>query len=117
MNSVLIIFAVMLSAAAADPAVVISNGILTSPSAAYIASSPLVSPVGAPFASLNSLPVSTLPYTAVSSLPYTAVSDYRYSYGSGLSYQDYAPVALSGSAVSLPYTLPYAYAADWYYRK
>ncbi|CAH4028709.1 unnamed protein product [Pieris brassicae] len=109
MNSVLITFAVMISAATADPAVLISNGLLTSPSAAYIASSPLVSPVGAPFASLNSLPVSALPYTAV--------SDYRYSYGSGLSYQDYAPVALSGSAVSLPYTLPYAYAADWYYRK
>ncbi|CAK1556224.1 unnamed protein product [Leptosia nina] len=114
MISLLVILAV-LSAVSADPAVIISNGLLSSPytSAAYIASpsSPLVVPAVAPVA-----PVASVPASSVGALPYTAVSDYRYSYGSALSYQDYAPV-VSSAALSLPYTLPYAYASDWYYRK
>ncbi|VVD01311.1 unnamed protein product [Leptidea sinapis] len=99
-------------AVACDPAFIITNGFLSSPytSAALVAPSAALAPV-APVT--NVAPVA--PLASVPAVPYTSVSDYRYSYGSSLTYQDYAPVA--NSALTLPYTLPYAYAADWYYRK
>lgn len=114
------------AAVTADPAVIISGGYLESPltSAALIApAAPLASVQSlAPIAAVGSIPAiaPVAPVAPVAPLapvaPVTSyLSDYRYAYGSGYSYQDTYPVV--NSALSLPYSLPYAYAADWFYRK
>ncbi|XP_038206405.1 uncharacterized protein LOC119828349 [Zerene cesonia] len=114
MFSTLVTLTALIAAVASDPAVYISNGYISSPltSAALVApaATSLVASVG-PVAPLAA-PVSSV--ASIAAVPYASVSDYRYSYGSALSYQDYAPAV--SSALTLPYALPYAYAADWYYR-
>lgn len=96
------------AAVSADPAIFISGGYLSSPltSAALVAPGSPVAPA-APVASIASVG-SVSPVAPV-------LSDYRYAYGSSYNYQDTYPVV--NSALSLPYSLPYAYSADWYYRK
>lgn len=50
----------------------------------------------------------------VAANPYSSVSSYVY--GSGYSTQDYL-VSPSAALTYGAYSLPYAYAADWYYRR
>ncbi|CAG4950319.1 uncharacterized protein LOC123694283 [Colias croceus] len=111
MISTLVIVTGLIAAVFADPAVIISNGYLSSP----LTSAALVAPGAAPVVGVGPVsPLAPLPSVASLAVPYATVSDYRYAYGSSLSYQDYAPAV--SSALTLPYSLPYAYAADWYYR-
>lgn len=111
-----IIVLALFAAVSADPAVILSGSLLSPglTSAALVA--PAAAPVVAPVSQVASYaPVATYPSVAtVASLAPLSqlLSDYRYS--SSYTYQDYFPVV--NSALSLPYSLPYAYAADWYYR-
>nr|XP_026486863.1 uncharacterized protein LOC113393948 [Vanessa tameamea] len=115
MHLLLITVLALFAIASGDPAIILSGGLISSPftSAALVAQP--AAPVVAPATQIASF--SPLTYSAVApaaQVAPVAFSDYKYAYGSTYSYQDYPVV---NSAFSLPYSLPYAYAADWYYRK
>ncbi|XP_046968997.1 uncharacterized protein LOC124536486 [Vanessa cardui] len=122
MHLLLITVLALIAAASGDPAILLSGGLISPSftSAALVAqpAAPVVAPA-TPVASFSPLAYSSVasvaPVAPAAQVAPVAFSDYKYAYGSSVSYQDYYPVV--NSAFSLPYSLPYAYAADWYYRK
>ncbi|XP_039755934.1 uncharacterized protein LOC120630712 [Pararge aegeria] len=111
MKLLLISVLALSSAITADPAVIFSGLLppqLTSAALVAPGAAQLIPPV-APLPAISAYsPLAS--YSAVGPI----LSDYRYSYSS--SYQDYYPVV--NSALTLPYSsIPYAYSADWFYRK
>lgn len=89
---------------------------------ACAASSPLVYTYGSPFVASPYSAALVAPEVVApgvapvvtAAYPYSSVS--AYSYGSSYSIQDYLLNTAAGAPVAA-YSLPYAYAADWYYRK
>ncbi|KAL0871984.1 hypothetical protein ABMA27_004424 [Loxostege sticticalis] len=119
-QSAMVTVLALLATAAADPLVFsaplvaspYTSAAYISPSAAYI--SPSASVVAAPVApAVNAVPAA-VPAAYPATVPYATVS--AYSYGSSYSVQDYFPTVVNQSP-SLAYSLPYAYAADYFYRR
>ncbi|XP_053606687.1 uncharacterized protein LOC128673100 [Plodia interpunctella] len=108
MSAIILMTVLAVASVAADPLWIspyLSSPYVSAPftSAAYVA---------APSAAVIAAPsVPTVPAT----LPYSSVS--AYSYGSAYTVQDYAPTLVKSAPNAIAYSLPYAYAADYFYRR